>query len=233
MKNVQPEGQVWFASDYHFGHNNIIDFYNRPYVDEFQQVGEFKVKIKHTRVELMDQDLIARWNDTVADNDTVYFLGDLAMGRVETGLANAKRLRGNKILVPGNHDRNWFGGKASHENWNSAYRGAGFSILANSVDDGNGIISLSHLFEDLGLEVDASHFPFDDPTDPRVGDRFAAYKPENHGQWLIHGHVHDKWVLREKMINIGCDVWDLKPVSIDVIKKIMVENPNGGPSEVV
>jgi len=31
------------------------------------------------------------------------------------------------------------------------------------------------------------------------------------------GHVHEKWREREGIINVGVDVWDFKPVNLDVL----------------
>ena len=47
---------IYFTSDQHFGHRNIIRFCSRP----FSTVGE------------MDAALIWNWNKKVEDDDTVY-----------------------------------------------------------------------------------------------------------------------------------------------------------------
>ena len=53
----------------------------------------------------MDRYLEKIWNDTVTDEDTVYFLGDLGMFRKKQDfVAQLARLRGKKILFKGNHD---------------------------------------------------------------------------------------------------------------------------------
>ncbi len=79
---------VFFTSDTHFGHANIIKYCNRPYSDVAQ----------------MDAELIRRWNMVVNYGDTVFHLGDFAFAneaRVEYLL---NQLRGIKILIAGNHD---------------------------------------------------------------------------------------------------------------------------------
>ena len=53
--------KIFFTSDLHFGHENVIRFDNRP----------FKT------VEEIDSELIRRWNAKVAPGDLVYVLGDL------------------------------------------------------------------------------------------------------------------------------------------------------------
>ena len=80
---------VFFTSDLHFGHENIIRFDGRPFKN----------------VEEMDEELIKRWNKTVSEEDTVYILGDLAMKANEDLYNNVKQLNGHKILVEGNHGR--------------------------------------------------------------------------------------------------------------------------------
>ncbi|MYD88260.1 MAG: hypothetical protein F4018_07610 [Acidobacteria bacterium] len=51
--------RTWVIADTHFGHANIIRHGERP----FRTLGE------------MDKALVANWNDTVGDDDTVYHLG--------------------------------------------------------------------------------------------------------------------------------------------------------------
>ena len=53
--------KIFFTSDLHFGHENVIKFDNRP----------FKT------VEEMDEELIRRWNAKVGKGDLVYVLGDM------------------------------------------------------------------------------------------------------------------------------------------------------------
>ena len=76
---------IWFVSDLHFGHNNIIDYCKRPY----------------DSVEEMDQALVDNWNTVVNKADKIYCLGDMAFHNYE----RISQLNGHKILTPGNHDR--------------------------------------------------------------------------------------------------------------------------------
>lgn len=52
-------GKIFYTSDLHISHANVIRFDNRPY----ESVAE------------MDEALIKNWNETVSDKDTVYILG--------------------------------------------------------------------------------------------------------------------------------------------------------------
>lgn len=81
---------IWFTSDTHFGHANILKYDNRP----FRSIEEH------------DEELIRRWNVCVAPGDTVYHLGDVAWHNKQVDVeALLKRLHGTKILVAGNHDQ--------------------------------------------------------------------------------------------------------------------------------
>ena len=54
---------IFFTSDHHFYHTNIIKYCQRP----FQSVEE------------MNEVMVERWNAVVGKNDTVYYLGDLEL----------------------------------------------------------------------------------------------------------------------------------------------------------
>lgn len=80
---------IYFCSDNHFFHQNIIKYSSRPFKD----------------VTEMNETMIANWNSVVSDNDTVYHLGDFAMGLKNTNPNNIfRRLKGKKHLIKGNHD---------------------------------------------------------------------------------------------------------------------------------
>ena len=80
---------VWFTSDSHFGHANVIEYSNRP----FRDVNE------------MDELMILNWNRLVEPNDSVYHLGDFSFHKTEKSVQIAKRLQGQKFLIFGNHDK--------------------------------------------------------------------------------------------------------------------------------
>jgi len=75
---------IWFVSDMHFGHKNMLPYCNRP----FESIEE------------MDQALVDNWNAEVKPTDTVYHLGDWAFHNYE----RIGQLNGFIHSVPGNHD---------------------------------------------------------------------------------------------------------------------------------
>lgn len=188
---------TWFSSDQHFGHNNIIGFCGRPFAG----------------VEEMNAELIRRWNAVVKPADTVYVLGDFALGRIEETLAIVSQLAGRKILVVGNHDRCWKGHGARHLPMIGRYIEAGFKEIHQ------GIINL----EIEGTPVQACHFPYSD--DKHTKDPYKGHRPVDMGGWLLHGHVHEKWRQVGRMINVGVDVWDFTPVSEAQLADLIAADP--------
>lgn len=79
---------VYFTSDTHFGHANIIKYSKRPF----------------NNVDDMDATLIRNWNSVVNHDDVVYHLGDFAVGG---GPARPyiNRLNGTIYFCWGNHDK--------------------------------------------------------------------------------------------------------------------------------
>lgn len=77
--------QVWFGSDFHFGHKNIAKF----------------------RTEVLSEEenrnrIINDWKELVGKKDKVFLLGDIAFTMDVVGIF--KELNGEKVLVRGNHD---------------------------------------------------------------------------------------------------------------------------------
>lgn len=80
--------KIWFTSDTHFGHNNIIKFCNRPFEN----------------VEEMDEFIINNWNSIVKEDDIVFHLGDFAFAPDRKWKELISQLNGKIHLILGNHD---------------------------------------------------------------------------------------------------------------------------------
>ena len=79
---------IYFTSDHHFGHKNIIKFSKRP----FENIDE------------MDEILIQKWNEKVKPEDEVYYLGDLGLCSISKMRKILERLNGKIYLINGNHE---------------------------------------------------------------------------------------------------------------------------------
>ncbi|CAN5822374.1 metallophosphoesterase [soil metagenome] len=187
-----------FTSDPHFGHENIIGYTGRPFADVVE----------------MDEALVAAWNARVGDDDEVWVLGDFAMGRIADTLGIAGRLNGHKVLVTGNHDRCWPGNGAKAAGWEERYLDAGFAEVRH------GVVRVDVVHRSGVL---AGHFPYE--GDSQGTDRYTGARPLDEGGWLLHGHVHDKWRQRRRMINVGVDAWAGAPVHEDEVAALLDAGP--------
>ena len=188
---------TWFTADLHLGHANIIGYCNRPFAD----------------AEAMNRSLVEGWNDAVGDGDTVWVLGDVALGRLSDTLALVSMLRGRKLLLAGNHDRCWEGHGKRAKGWTERYLDAGFA----EVHQGQLPLRVA------GHEVLACHFPYRGDSQDR--DRYVDQRPADRGQWLLHGHVHERWRQRGRMINVGVDAWGYRPVAEQTIAELLTKGP--------
>lgn len=86
-------GKTWVYSDPHFYHGNICKFEREP-----------GVKLRPwDDANKMTEDMILWYNEMVDNGDRVYILGDVAFtpGKFRDVML---RLKGRKVLVPGNHE---------------------------------------------------------------------------------------------------------------------------------
>jgi calcineurin-like phosphoesterase family protein len=90
--------KIFFTSDYHLGHANIIKYCNRPF----------------TNIESMNETIIRNHNNRVKPEDIVFHDGDFCFKNTKGGKEGEgsllrsedwrKRLNGNIIFIQGNHD---------------------------------------------------------------------------------------------------------------------------------
>jgi calcineurin-like phosphoesterase family protein len=186
---------TWFTADLHLGHRNIIRYCDRPFAD----------------VDEMDRALIDRWNEVVADDDEVWVLGDFALGTIAHSLPKAAELAGRKVLVAGNHDRCWSGYGRKAERWVQRYLDAGFDEIRQGTQT----------MELAGRQVLLCHFPYE--GDSQDKDRHVSDRPVDRGQVLLHGHVHERWAVHDRMINVGVDARDFRPISAPDIEHLIAD----------
>lgn len=86
---------LWFISDTHFTHSNILNFKNYD--------GSM-VRPEFSSVEEMNETMIERWNEVVKPEDKIYHLGDVGWNSQSALDSILSRLNGKKRLILGNHD---------------------------------------------------------------------------------------------------------------------------------
>jgi len=178
-KRNEGERMIYFISDTHFNHSNIIKYCNRPF----------------NNVEEMNEAIINNWNSIVSDEDTIYHLGDFALGTKDSIIDIVNRLNGKKYLIRGNHDR-----------WSvSTYESFGFTVLKNApikIDE---------------YKLMLSHIPIPDSQIPKGFINLHGHIHDKNLYECIEKYEQSRYSI-EKHINISCDVTDFKPISIDDIK---------------
>ena len=154
---------IWFTADQHFDHKNIIQLCKRPF----------------NSIEEMNETLVQNWNNVVANDDTVYVLGDFTW---KYPFTRVEQLNGKKIFIIGGHDKGLKGEK----------------LLEVKIEEQWFILC---------------HYPL------------YSWNKEYYGSIHLHGHNHNNPIeYKRNRINVGVDVWDFYPVSLDKILKLKKED---------
>ena len=197
MKNNRTS--IFFYSDPHFGHAKVIEFCNRPFTD----------------LESMHNKFIKNWNSIVKPQDIVFVTGDFSMYLNKEQLREIlKSLNGSKTLIIGNHD------KFTESEWLNM----GFSSVCRSMTMkiGGEIVNISH-YPYKGPKLKLMLYGFLHKLFPKKFWRPRHFKDqlENDGRFLLHGHTHSKRIVNGRMIHVGVDAWNYKPVPLQKIGNII------------
>lgn len=81
----------YFIGDLHFGHEKLL---STPAWKQFSSIEDH------------DSQIIKNWNSRVTPEDTVFLLGDVALGgtKKDENFMKSRFLQGHKRLILGNHD---------------------------------------------------------------------------------------------------------------------------------
>ena len=171
--------KIWFTSDHHFGHHNIIEHAKRPFID----------------IEEMDETMIRRWNEKVNANDSVYYLGDLALNKTDRLREILKRLNGSIYLIKGNHETTALSCKNRFE-WIKDYYE--LKVPDESIMSGKQKIVLFHY-------------------------AIKQWNGKFNGSFHLYGHSHGtlKDDINSLAIDVGVDNHNFYPLEYNEIKGIM------------
>lgn len=166
---------LWFTSDNHFGHKNILAYEQRPFIS----------------LEVMEEEMIERWNRVVRPHDTVWHLGDFSFHNQEKTIEIFNRLKGHKNIVLGNHDRK--------SNW---MKKVGFEEIIKGWT-----------YVQVGIyPMQLCHYPWQ--MDKRhEGKSYPDQAPDDGAGYLLHGHTHGPARRHGRQFHVGVDAWDYAPVS--------------------
>ena len=179
---------IFFTSDTHYWHKNVIEIYKRPFQD----------------LEAMHEAMINRWNAKIRPEDEVWHLGDFFFCGTQKSVEILKRLNGRKNLILGNHD---YGNNAlkSKLEWGTEHFFESVQHYKN--------LKVQLDYEDENEEkqqyvqsIVLSHFPI------LSWDRMA------HGSWHLHGHCHgsidNTWNATGLRLDCGVDCHNFEPISV-------------------
>lgn len=129
--------------------------------------------------------------NNVGPKDTLWLLGDVALGDRQAGLALIDSVEcERKELIWGNHD-------AGHPMHKDSVRARAEYLEVFDSADSMGRISTNK------MKILLSHFPY--AGDHSSKDRSVPFRLRDEGMNLIHGHVHDQGLYRDRQINIGVE----------------------------
>ena len=179
--------KVFFTSDLHFGHENVLRFDKRPFAS----------------VEEMDAELIRRWNVKVGKGDLVYVLGDM-IWKSRKGEAEQiiRSLNGQIILIKGNHDRFLHNAKAK-----AALAGVkDYDDICVTLENGKKRrCILSHFFIPM----------YNGHRHKTVHLHGHSHKTdESVMEYMISAFLNGAGY-RNEIYNVGCMYWNYEPVTLD------------------
>lgn len=192
---------IFFTSDWHIGHEKVIEYSNRPFKD----------------VEHMHRVLINNYNSMVTDDSVCYFLGDVGVCKSDVMNKVLSKLKGIKVLVLGNHDKKPNGMYA-----------LGFDVVLYSATlyVAKQRVTMSHC-PLLGVyRENTKNMIGTTEGENWHGESRDNRKPftlTDEGQFHLHGHIHSPNKGRSvkelgRQYDVGVDANNYKPVSISQIE---------------
>ena len=128
--------RVFFSSDTHYFHHNIIKYCERPFSNSSE----------------MNRFMMESWNSVITDEDIAFHVGDFSLSRSTSPEEVAKIVRclkGKKILIRGNHDEGYD---------DSFFLNAGFKVVVDSINLGGVLLIHYPLHEAFARKVRDSHW---------------------------------------------------------------------------
>lgn len=202
---------IFFTSDWHIGHQNVLKLSKRPFKD----------------LDHMHKVLINNYNACVPVDGICYFLGDMGLCNAETLKGVISQLNGTKVLILGNHDK---GTEAMYKlGFDVVLYGANIQIARNKVTMSHCPLLGVYRENTEGMTgSDGSENWHGEKRDSRM--RFTLV---NHGQFHLHGHIHspnggrsDK--IEGRQCDVGVDANKYMPISISKIESWISKVLSGG-----
>lgn len=183
---------IFFISDLHISHKNIIKYDGRPYSD----------------LEEMHLDLIKRWNEVVQPEDIVYYLGDLSFGRSDTVKWFVNAINGKINYIMGNHDN--MKDIVKLDRWENVHE-YGTEIFVKDEDNKKARGSWGY------QQIVMSHYPILSWNRAHHG----SWMIHGHAHQSLTMDKSYDWYYKKKVMDVGCNGINYTPISYQEVKKIM------------
>lgn len=179
--------KVWFTSDQHYNHGNIVKYCSRTIAAPQEQIAHWQrdnAKVPQSAIDKMNEEMIRRFQERVKPGDRVYFLGDFSFAKKEQAADYAmsilSRLPGDHFFVPGNHD--------SQEVIELPHWKEVSPLMDIRVD---------------GQKVTLCHY------------MMKVWNKAHRGSLQLFGHSHGNMAGTSQQCDVGVDAWDYYPVTIE------------------
>ena len=178
---------TWVTADHHFGHTNIIEFCERPFKD----------------ADHMDTEMINRWCEVVAPNDTVYYLGNISLASHRFVRAIAGRLTGHIEYIPGLDHERWLHNSVT--SWENDPLFTRFTIRP-----------VIHEIKHRGYHITLSHYAM------------RSWPRSFHGSLHLFGHSHGRLPKYGYSMDVGVDTNDFYPYRLDDVVALLSKEEKHG-----
>lgn len=193
----KPKRNVFFTSDFHLFHKNILRFDKRPF-DNLEEMHEV---------------ILENWNNTVTPDDTVIYLGDLSFARNEekaevTDFLN--KLNGTIHYVLGNHDR--FEDIKNMKRFASVqdYLEVNITHFTAQGDSSQKVKTAQTMFSCM-------HYPIYSWNKAHHG----TYMIHGHCHGNLHHGEDASFYINRRVIDVGCMLHNYRPISyIEVMNEL-------------
>jgi len=216
---IEDSTKLFFTSDLHFYHENIIDYSSRPFRElstgqnAYYNFMAMKAGLPDEpiipRLEQMHKAIISKWNNKIPKDGIVFIVGDFAfISNIKKIKELLDQLNGTKYLIFGNHDyQNKFDRQSIRELFIDTADILDVKILDDEITDGFQWINLCH-------------YPIE------------SWSKKAKGSWHLHGHIHSGPLSSSSDGNIkfypnrydvGVDNNNFTPVSYQEVKTIITK----------
>jgi len=195
------QANLYFTSDWHIGHDNVLEFDNRPFRD----------------MDHMCSVLVNNYNSIVGPTKTCYFLGDMGFYKSTLIKEIVSQLNGTKVLILGNHDKNRI-----------AMEKLGFDVVMNGAIlwIENKRVSLSHcpLTEVVRENIEGMRNALKGDCwhgESKHWNKFSFTPGES--DFHLHGHIHSpnhgkSTRIQGSQMDVGVAANEYRPVSISQVE---------------